>query len=67
MLIRANFVIIKFGTPKLCFCSVNFKKTCEIIMIFYLKHTKGKGIFSNFSSSKLFYENLRYENKVHDF
>ena len=36
-------------------------------MIFYLKHTKGKGIFSNFSSSKLFYGNLRYENKVHDF
>ncbi len=24
-------------------------------MIFYLKHTKGKGIFSNFSSSKQFY------------
>ena len=25
-------------------------------MIFYLKHTKGKGIFSDFSSSKLFME-----------
>ena len=24
-------------------------------MIFYLKHTKGKGIFSNFSSSKEIY------------
>ena len=36
-------------------------------MIFYLKHTKGKDVFSNFSSSKLFYGNLRYENKVHDF
>ena len=36
-------------------------------MILYLKHTKGKGILSNFSSSKLFYANLHYENKVHDF
>ena len=35
-------------------------------MIFYLKHTKGKGIFSNFAS-KLFYGNLRYENTVNDF
>ena len=35
-------------------------------MIFYLKHTKGKSIFSNFSSSKLFYGNLRYETKVHN-
>ena len=61
ILINANVLNIKLGTPV-----SRFRLEREIVVIFYLKHTKGKGIFSNFSL-KLFYGNLCYEIKVYDF